>query len=238
LSGVTPGQEVEVRTGSGGGDCGFRFETGKAYFIYAYRAPDAKLATSICSRTAAIEKAAEDLEYLRSKAGTPETGRLVVKTSYPGFPVKLGTQIAVEGPDGRHLAVVDAAGDAVFEDLPPGTYRAHSVADGDLEDDPKFQLGARGSLDVTLFRMLKIRGRVSGPIPVDTDIELRSVTGEWNAEAGISRDGRYEIRLSRQGRYYLGVKVKGKATWFQRGTVIEFSGTPGVVSYDLTLPDR
>jgi hypothetical protein len=234
LSGATPGQEIEILTGMGGADCGFRFETGKSYFIYAYKSPDGKLGTGNCTRTAALEKATEDLEYLRSKAGTPETGRLVVHTSYPGFPVKPGTQIAAEGPDRRHLAVTNAAGDAIFESLPPGSYRAHSFADGDLEDDSRFQLGARGTQEVTLFRTLKIRGRLTtreGQAPVETDIELRSVTGEPSEVAGVG-GGKYEIQLSRPGRYYLGVNLNQGAMarspyprWFHPGTADQASAT-------------
>ncbi len=41
-------------TGLGGGDCGYFFEVGKTYLIYAYRDEDKKLTTNICSRTAGI----------------------------------------------------------------------------------------------------------------------------------------------------------------------------------------
>ncbi len=39
-----------VQTGQGGGDCGFEFETGKEYTVYAY-AEDSTLFTSMCSGT-------------------------------------------------------------------------------------------------------------------------------------------------------------------------------------------
>jgi hypothetical protein len=50
---------VTVRTGFGGGDCGFPFEEGRQYRVYAFRGADATvyyeqgpwLSTSICSRT-------------------------------------------------------------------------------------------------------------------------------------------------------------------------------------------
>ena len=34
------GSAVDVRTGSGGGDCGFDFKIGERYVVYAYRHPD------------------------------------------------------------------------------------------------------------------------------------------------------------------------------------------------------
>jgi len=57
-----PLRTLEVRTGFGGGDCGYPFETGKSYRVYAFTlsrspfaaapvAPVEYLSTSICSRT-------------------------------------------------------------------------------------------------------------------------------------------------------------------------------------------
>jgi hypothetical protein len=254
LSGVLPQAEVDVVTGMGGGDCGFPFETGKEFFVYADRNPEGTLRTHICSRTRPVAQAAEDLAYLRAAAGTPETGRLTVRTSYPGFSARPGIQIIAEAAGERHSAVTNAAGDAVFENLPPGEYRVRSAADGDLPDDPKFQLGARGFQEVTLIRTLRIRGRLitrQGQPATGTGIELRSTSGEQGPAAGVGDNGAFEILLSRPGRYYLGVHLKEPATadspyprWFHPGTtevasatVIEFSGKPGIQTYELTLPD-
>jgi hypothetical protein len=65
------GQEIEIQTGMGGGDCGFGFRQGERYLIYAYF--DAKInkhRTSICSRTTAYSNAYEDLDYLK---GLPDS---------------------------------------------------------------------------------------------------------------------------------------------------------------------
>src|SRR6185503_5470300 len=59
--------EVDVVTGSGGGDCGYTFSVGASYFVYGYRgAGSRELSTGICSRTRALAAAAEDLSYARS----------------------------------------------------------------------------------------------------------------------------------------------------------------------------
>jgi hypothetical protein len=58
---------VEVNTGRGGGDCGYTFEIGKEYLIYAshaYGIPDNYWVTGICGRTSELAFAAEDLDYL------------------------------------------------------------------------------------------------------------------------------------------------------------------------------
>jgi len=56
-------QVMVVRTGYGAGDCGFDFERGTVYLVYAYESGDG-LSTSICTRTAAARTAQADFEVL------------------------------------------------------------------------------------------------------------------------------------------------------------------------------
>jgi hypothetical protein len=63
--------EMIVVTGRGGGDCGYRFEVGARYLIFAYGG-DAKLETNICQRTKGLEEATEDLKLL-GKGKVPVT---------------------------------------------------------------------------------------------------------------------------------------------------------------------
>ncbi len=58
--------QITVRTGSGGGDCGYNFQQGKQYLVYADHSPDGDLYASICTRTASLANAGEDLDYLRT----------------------------------------------------------------------------------------------------------------------------------------------------------------------------
>jgi hypothetical protein len=44
-------KEITVSTGKGGGDCGYKFQIGKKYLVYAY-GENNKLSTDICTRTA------------------------------------------------------------------------------------------------------------------------------------------------------------------------------------------
>ena len=70
------GSTVDVRTGSGGGDCGFDFKIGERYVVYAYRHPDGSLSTGICSRTRLAAEAAEDLAYFGALPATGTGARL------------------------------------------------------------------------------------------------------------------------------------------------------------------
>ena len=58
--------EVSVFTGWGGGDCGYPFQIGQQYLIYAYKdEKTGRFGTSICSRTRQLSEAKDDLAYLR-----------------------------------------------------------------------------------------------------------------------------------------------------------------------------
>src|ERR1044072_1446300 len=75
------GSEVEIFTGSGGGDCGFTFQTGQSYLVYAYRYND-KLSTSICTRTKPFSKATEDIAFLGTLSSAPQGVTIYGEVSY------------------------------------------------------------------------------------------------------------------------------------------------------------
>jgi hypothetical protein len=66
-AGVKRGAPLEVATGLGGGDCGYGFEVGERYLVYAEHAGGEALYTGICTRTRTLSDAAEDLQYLRHR---------------------------------------------------------------------------------------------------------------------------------------------------------------------------
>ena len=62
------GSRITVWTGSGGGDCGFFFQKGMSYLVYAYASgPDGngdEPGTGICTRTKELSQAQGDLDLL------------------------------------------------------------------------------------------------------------------------------------------------------------------------------
>jgi hypothetical protein len=60
-------KNIRVRTGIGGGDCGFDFEVGKQYLVYAFADESGHLSTGICSGTALVEASQTNLSYLRGE---------------------------------------------------------------------------------------------------------------------------------------------------------------------------
>lgn len=58
--------QVQILTARSEASCGYPFEEGKIYLVYANKGEDERLRTSICSRTQPPSRAHEDLKFLRS----------------------------------------------------------------------------------------------------------------------------------------------------------------------------
>jgi hypothetical protein len=134
FKGVTE-DEVEVTTSIGGGSCGYYFQLGKQYLIYAGFDPKGKqYGTSICSRTRPIEKATSDLSYIEgltnakvkngiagtvNKKGINLVGRYYSKD----LGAAVGLEIAVQSGKRFFKAKTDAEGQYEFRGLLPGRYQ-------------------------------------------------------------------------------------------------------------------
>jgi hypothetical protein len=166
-----------------------------------------------------------------------------------------GTGVIAEQGGSRHRSLTNDGGEAVFAELPAGNYRIHAKSDGDLPDDPEVQLGSKGCASLTLFRALRLVGRVTtltGEPAVRIAVEFRSIQDSRGDGAITGSDGRYEIRIVRPGQYYLGVSLNHTPNrdtpyprWFYPGTAdpvsataIDFSGRPETRTYDFTLPEQ
>jgi hypothetical protein len=66
-------KHLQLRTGLGGGDCGFTFEVGEEYLVDAYKNDSGELTTSICSDTDLLENSQDEVAYLRGEPTIPET---------------------------------------------------------------------------------------------------------------------------------------------------------------------
>lgn len=67
-----PSDQFRVETGLGNGDCGFAFQTGKKYLVYASTGKSGRLHTGICSGTSRIEEAGAELRLLRGEPAIAE----------------------------------------------------------------------------------------------------------------------------------------------------------------------
>ncbi len=135
---------VEVGTGMGGGDCGYDFESGKRYLVFAERDPDdGRLWTGICSVTHPVEEGEEDLRFLRSLPTAPLEGWVFgFVTSYwspmrdPGSKFMSGIEIQLESNKRIYQATTDAEGNYRIDHLPAGIYKCRTILPGD-EESPR-----------------------------------------------------------------------------------------------------
>ena len=66
-------EDIVVKTGMGGGDCGYEFEPGQKYLVFADKEDDGSLSTGICSGTTLLEGVPEaELRLLRGDPPAPD----------------------------------------------------------------------------------------------------------------------------------------------------------------------
>lgn len=258
LTGVDPEQkEVEIVTGSGGGDCGYPFQSGRDYAVYAHKNSDGRLETGICTRTRPLEEAAEDIAYFHAVPTAPATGEIRIVTGVFDMPGIPGVKMRIAGGGSRSAASTDTAGQVRFGGLPPGEYEVTAELAGYLPAERKVQLHAKGCAEV-LFRMVldrRVTGRVTtkdGHPAAGVEVQVRPVKEMSGDHVKTDGEGVYELRHFPAGEYYLGINLNHTPTienpyprWYYPGTedpasatTLFFAEAPETQRFDLTLPDR
>jgi hypothetical protein len=139
------GTMVTVTTGVGGGDCGFDFEIGRQYLVYAYLDDSGQLSTGICSGTGLLEDSQPDLSFLRGEPADSETssqnasdstaklcGHLVGSNEKLNDGELLLFRVGNKSPVPIERAEVADDSSFCFKGASPGTYRlAFTRLDGD-----------------------------------------------------------------------------------------------------------
>ncbi len=131
LKGVPP-LAVKVWTTTGGASCGFDFQVGETYLVFAYQHEDGELGTNTCTKTQHIRQAVALLPQLRSfsarRLTAPLFGTLMAfsRTTSGGdteIGALAGRRISAVGPEGITTATVtDTNGAFEFSTLPPGRH--------------------------------------------------------------------------------------------------------------------
>ena len=225
------GTEVDVATGMGGGDCGYDFQAGKRYLVYAYRLTQGnRLATGICSRTKPYQAADEDIKFLGTlptlSSGVTIYGeiRRQLHSVKRGDAKSVGpvadVAVVVEGEGERREVRADAQGHYRVSGLRPGEYKVTLSLPEELTvHQPKQEvtIADRGCAAVNYF--VADNGRISGmvfdaegqPIPKvlislieadDHDIER-----DYSKLERTDQDGRYSFTAVPPGRYLLALNV-------------------------------
>lgn len=200
FTGVKKGARVTIHSGKGGGDCGYWFEHGETYLIYA-GGNEEKLGTSICTKTRPLEKAAEDLpilrELARNKTGAKLTGTVMeeINLSSQGKTLSVsmvaGIEVTLQPVSGKgrsFKAKTDSSGDYEIAGIPAGKYKINvPLPDGSkLSDDTRLEIessgfGCMSHHYATLESKNQITGKVTdenGEPLEDVGIELVSAEGD------------------------------------------------------------
>jgi protocatechuate 3,4-dioxygenase beta subunit len=225
--------EITIQTGRGGGDCGYDFQVGKEYIVFAYDSGNENLGTGICSPTRPIEQATEDLRYFDQLPTAKPLGEIRVTTFDPSqswmkpssrisdLAILPETQIHLKGEGTNLSAKTDSDGRAFFRDLPPGKYTITASRPNYLMAAAlsPIELHAKGCAEVaTALRLNRtVKGLVTNseglPAP-NIRIEAIDVNPVEQGQPLQSRDndttnseGRFELPHLRTGKYYIGVSL-------------------------------
>ena len=254
FSGVI-GSKVDIRSGTGGGDCGYWFKRGERYIVYAYGDAKKGYGTNICTRTRPVAQAAEDLSYLRQLPPKGTGGRLygiVAKPSYDkeadgterkpeGLP---GITVTAKNGRGKKLtAVTDAEGNYEFNALEPGEYEVQAdLPDYYYRDQysvRELHINDRGC-GIEHFAAV-VDGRVSGRVVdaegkavkrlevglVSADVEEVYRPFRERGTAYTDDEGRFEIERMPPGRYLLGVNLGNSPSSEHPYPRTYYPGVPG-----------
>ena len=176
---------VELTTGAGGGDCGYNFEQGVRYLVYA-RSRAGALSTGICSRTRPLAEAGEDLAYLKTALHPSATGRIFGIVQYQRNPDEdyqprpiRNYCVELSGGGKTRTAVTDEDGRYEFTGVVAGRYSIHvDVPSGEHAYSPR---------EVTLADP---RGCAAGDfwVALDGRITVRVLDAEQRPVPGLVLD--------------------------------------------------
>ena len=139
------GEEITVPAYSVGGSCDYGFEQGKRYVVYANHRPDGSWHVEECSGTSPVERAAQQLTYIRDALANPGPGTLSGNAFVDVDPTEgvrlgpfiAGARVALEAGTRRFVATTDSQGQYRFDTIPAGEYMFSADLPPDLTPVPR-----------------------------------------------------------------------------------------------------
>lgn len=222
------GQEIEVLTGVGGGDCGYDFQVGTKYLVYGGHVQGKTwVGTSICTRTRPLANAVEDLDFIRNVSKAAAGGEIFGVARRYSINLETGEWNEASGISGakvtaisgeRHVEeVTNNDGSYRFKGLAPGKYTVRVTLPSNLtpQQEQTVEVHDRGCAQID-YRAV-VDGRISGRLinahgrGMETaTVDLLPVMpgkGTRAMWAITESDGRFEFKNLPPGRYILGVNI-------------------------------
>ena len=233
LKGIA-GQEIIVRTQSQSSACGFEFEDGSEYLVFAY-SKKGEWWTDHCTRTHKIESVNDDadVQWIHGVAKAPQGGTIfgTIQSFSPAdrdvFPLS-NIKVDVNGPISKAI-ITDTSGHFRMTALPPGTYTVSAVApSGYTAFSPtKVSVNDRGCAEASFSTRLDghIGGRVyfsNGAPAAGLVMTAENIDAEpWANKQTFttsSNDGSFDFSPLAPGRYVFGVNVNFRSAddWYYR----------------------
>jgi hypothetical protein len=213
------GRSVQVLTAATEAGCGYSFQEGERYLVFAGGQSD-QLTVSLCSATKPARYAEDDIAYLRSIPALPKTARAYgtfkrytydpnfkptfepsimdhyrpPEEEYRAMAPMAGTLVRIETSDGKHETIVDKQGKWDMSGLPPGPYKVEVALPKNMILDPAF--GIRGSLSPKGCWRVDLRAESNGHIRGHINSE-GPLSNYYLAQVGLFRAEEAEIDLIR-----------------------------------------
>jgi len=236
FSGIGEEKFVEINTGGGGGDCGYNFQKGLKYLVYAYRNEQTgTLSTGICTRTRLLEKAEEDIDYFRSLKTAKPVARIygsVFQTftrrndaSYIEPKPLAGILIRADGRSRKFETQTGKDGSYKFEGLAAGEYKIGIEVPEKLwgyEQSQTLKVYEKGCAGYSFYlqnktilsgKLLNEKSEPAAKIFVDL-IPAEQVNNSRQSDrqsAYTDDEGKFIFRSIPVGKYYLGIRLSGSS---------------------------
>jgi hypothetical protein len=231
---------MEVRTSTAAAMCGYAFQLGREYLVYA-RQEGGQWVTGLCSGTKPMVDASEDQRFLRRAGRLPASlsprpsyvfGRI---TRLGRWPMR-GTAVVARKADGTEERVITGdAGEFDFYDLPSGRYEIAGVGTGHKRVE--VQAGACAEVLLVNTEVAELTGRLfeaDGERAASGELRLTQCDGKEELTTETARDGTFQFQAP-PGSYFLVVKAHGASTpLYYPGVPTKEEATP----IDLTVDGR
>ena len=229
--GAQPG-EVQVGTSDSGASCGFEFEVGTRYLVFAFRGTgEPGLKVTHCSLTQRFDPRSDAARFLDSLAGVEPGGRVLgtVRTwpgmLDPGGPREIATEVGVRlSGAGTSQSTRSRGGNYEFAGLAPGAYTVEVDVPEGYATYSRLRTveipNARACAEENYG--FSANGRIAGQVigadgkPIENvRIEVARSDARPHPDYGLStsqvtsdRNGFFELTRLGPGRYIVGVNLK------------------------------